>query len=181
MPGATNLPEAGDAAPPRAIRKFTLGLRLEPCVQVRVEADGEGIDLFPSFPFGDALDYLIRGTVALMEGAPLSRFSWQDEPGEYRWFLQREEGILTVEILEFGDCFSTDPDERGAVIFSGRCWLLRFATQVKGQFHQLLNQYGASGYRALWRHEFPMAQFDRLTQLIAERKATSDGSRGQTS
>lgn len=62
------------------------------------------------------------------------------------------------------------PDDRGEPLFRTECPRLRFATQVRGQVRQLVNEHGHEGYRERCRHPFPAAQMARLERQIALRK-----------
>jgi hypothetical protein len=69
--------------------------------------------------------------VSVLRATETARCAWDDEPGQYRWVLRRDEDHLHVTILWFPDSFSKRPDEEGAVVFSAVCRLRRFAVQVK--------------------------------------------------
>jgi hypothetical protein len=131
----------------------------------------EPVTIFASY-LSDALGDLTGSAVALLAPSLLDRVtcSWQDEPGETRWILRRVEDRVQVQLLRFEQTFSRLPDERGQSIFEAECSLLRFAAQVKGQLHQLHNEYGEEGYRNRWRHPFPMAAFQRLQTRVNDLK-----------
>jgi cytochrome c len=83
---------------------------------------------------------------------------------------------VDLQIVRFDDGSSKLDDEKGKKLFEARCSVLRLATQVKGQMHQLLNEHGEDGYMALWgNREFPMQEFKRLTTLIEDNKLDSSG------
>ena len=121
----------------------------------------------------DALGDLARAVISLFYGGSgsLVSCSWQDEPGEYRWTMQREGEVVSLRILRFEDCFSRKDDDKGHRLFGTECSLIRLATQVKGQMHQLHNEFGEAGYKEHWvSHDFPTVEFTRLTELIQEHK-----------
>jgi hypothetical protein len=84
--------------------------------------------------------------------------------------MSREGKSARTQILRFEDTFSDQPDERGQCVFETSCTLMRLATQVKGQLHQMLNEFGEDGYQYRWRHPFPMSGFRRLEGVIRRRK-----------
>ncbi len=134
-----------------------------------VSAEGVEAHLLASH-LSDGLGDLIRSAWVLLEGAPYGGCEWQDEPGESRWRMRRVEGGLEVRILRHAEPFSKEPDERGEEVLATVCSVLRFATQVRGQFQLLLNQYGERGYEERWHYPFPRGPFESVSRLIPERK-----------
>jgi hypothetical protein len=54
-------------------------------------------------------------------------------------------------------------DERGKLLFSTECKLLKFAIQVKAALRYLLEEHGVEGYKRQWvTYDFPMEVLEDL-------------------
>ncbi len=110
---------------------------------------------------------LTRAVNALLGTAEQAACTWWEEPGEYRWLFRRQADRLHITILEFDQTGSRLPDERGRVLFSAECRMVKFAIQVKTQLRELLETHGVEGYQALWvRSPFPMDEYVKLQGLL---------------
>lgn len=111
----------------------------------------------------DALFELVRGTNHMLSGGNEARFSFDEEPGEYRWIMRREEnGGLSLTILDFADLWGGKPDEDGDVLLGVTCTLRDFAHALYLSLNDLLMELGASGYRDKWGSDFPSSQYQTL-------------------
>jgi hypothetical protein len=72
----------------------------------------------------DALGDLTRATLAVLTYTDRAVCAWAEEPGEYRWILERQGERLLVRILWFDETFSRLLDEKGQALFSTECYLL---------------------------------------------------------
>jgi hypothetical protein len=97
----------------------------------------------------------IRGTCA-----------WADEPGEYRWIVERRGGDVSVRIVTFGQTYSTKPDEAGDPFFEARCTLTRFVNQIFDQMRYLRLEMEEDEYLRRWRSAFPVEEYDELRRLL---------------
>lgn len=124
---------------------------------------------FPTASYiSDALGDLARAVIALLQGAPGSTCSWEEEPGAYRWIFNRQGEDLQIEILWFEDPLSFEPQEPGKRIFLSQCRLRRFAAQLRDQLQGLLAEHGEEGYRRNWGlHDFPTYELNNLDELLA--------------
>jgi hypothetical protein len=121
---------------------------------------------------GDALGELLDAVVAVVEGEVAARASWEEEPGEYRWALDRDDADVRVRVLDFRESrgIVESPDEDGDVLLDQRCDLNDFATAVAGAARSVLDEYGAEGYREKWvEHDFPLESLTRLEALLGDR------------
>lgn len=67
-------------------------------------------------PWGCSLMWwVLYSTVRGKLGAP-----GQEEPGEYRWILERDGTEKRLRVLGFRDAESPEPDEKGALVFETR-------------------------------------------------------------
>jgi hypothetical protein len=138
-------------------------------LEATIVSDNQPLTVTVSY-LSDAITDLAHAALALIRSPVLDsvHFSWQDEPGEYRWIVHREGAEVRIAILRFDDCFSRLPDERGRCVFKAHCTPMRFAKQVKGQLQQLLNALGEESYQARWGHPFPMVTFQELAAQIQD-------------
>ena len=120
----------------------------------------------------DALGNLARAVVGLLRGVEAARVSWYEEPGEYRWLVNRADETVSIRILWFDSQFPKRPDEEGRTVFETTCRLVDFAGQVTSQLRALLESPGEAGYKEQWvLHDFPRAEYEALVRLQRERKA----------
>lgn len=95
----------------------------------------------------DALGDLARVVIGMLRGAPHARCAWQEEPGEYRWVLERAGEHIRLRILWFPQTFSKQLDEAGRLVFATTCTLAGFAGQLKSQLERPLDEHGIEGYQ----------------------------------
>jgi hypothetical protein len=117
----------------------------------------------------DALGNLCRAVISLLEGEVVVRTSFDEEPGEYRWVMERTSETVRVRILEFGELWSNLPDESGRAIFDALCPLSEFALALVVTLSELWGEYGETRYRERWgEHDFPTSEMHRLGELLAK-------------
>lgn len=117
----------------------------------------------------DALGDLARNTLRTAEGEAHTRFSFDEEPGEFRWLLDRAGDELRVRILEFPSTWSQAPDESGTLRLDAHCPVDAFVRAVVDALERVLAEWGADGYRAQWlEHAFPLQALTQLRERIAE-------------
>ena len=115
----------------------------------------------------DALGDLVAAAVLLSGAESTIRVSWAEEPGEFRWVLDRSGDQLAVRILWFDALWGTDPDEKGEVLLEGRCSLVAFQRAVAAGARAVLDEWGEVGYRAKWiDHDFPTATLVELESAL---------------
>jgi hypothetical protein len=103
-----------------------------------------------------------------LHGSELQRFSFDEEPGEYRWVLRRVwPDRLRVEILEFSELWSNAPDDEGTVLLRGDCTTKEFALAVVSALDSVLAEHGEAGYKERWGCPFP-------SQTLRDLKASID-------
>ena len=112
----------------------------------------------------DALLALVNGTNHLLAGGAEARFSFDEEPGEYRWILRRTgDGGMTVRILAFPQLWGGKPDEDGDVLADATCQLGEFARALLLALNTVLDEVGVAGYRDTWSAAaFPSPEYRAL-------------------
>jgi hypothetical protein len=115
-----------------------------------------------------ALADLLQAVVDLLHGHRETVASFADEPGEYRWRLQRvDENTVSIRIIELDDLWQNKPDEEGSVIFEAQCRMRTFAGAVLSASQRVLAEYGLEGYRERWANDdFPLELHNELKQLL---------------
>ena len=133
-----------------------------------VVEDGEAkVELSASY-LSDALANLILGATAALSGFRSCTFSFDEEPGEYRWVVQvaGPDGVR-IDVLEFEEMWSERPDSDGKRLFSTHCTGLMFAKAVESAASTVLKEHGLEGYKEKWvEHSFPEHQLEALRQCI---------------
>ena len=152
--------------------EFTYKLLGSGWADARVFADGCGNQMIISY-LTDAPGDMVRAVIALFkmpEGGQV-QFSWEDEPGEYRWTIERHGDTVAVKIVESQQNYSKLADDPWPLFFQTECSLLRLATQVRGQMQQIVNEYGLDRYRGQWStYPFPIDELEQLSKLIVDSK-----------
>jgi len=151
--------------------EFTCSLAGSGWLEASISDGLQHRDLSATHVGSDALWGLAPSVNALLGTAERAACIWREEPGEYRWLLERHGENLTVSILWFDQDFPQLPDEKGTIVFSTECRLLKFAIQVKTQLRELLERHGASEYQLLWKHPFPLDEYEKLQLYVRDWKA----------
>ena len=115
----------------------------------------------------DALGDLSRAILTLLQGASSARTFFEEEPGEYRWLLERIGPDVRIQLLWFDD-LNEAPDSEGEVLVDGRCSLYEFATAVALELRRLYRRYGEQGYLEEWAaHPFPTSEMRQIEEAIS--------------
>ncbi|HMA38175.1 MAG TPA: hypothetical protein VKY74_27250 [Chloroflexia bacterium] len=162
--------------------RFSYQLEEHGWASASITDDVSHLDLRPTLIFTDPLAELARACVALLDTlnspylTPLA-CAWPDEPGEWRWLLEKQGTDLRIRILRFDDWPPSQPHEAGELAFITICSLLKFAIQVQTQLRDIRSALGADEYRRRTYHPFPEAQLEKLTNSIRAEQATKKKSR----
>lgn len=115
----------------------------------------------------DALGLLLEAVDRLLQGAIEARCSWADEPGEYRWIIERDGDQANLRVLAFHDTESPGPEEGGVVIFHTRRPLREIAAAVADGAQATLDEHGEDGYVSGWASEpFPLARLRSIQSRL---------------
>jgi hypothetical protein len=117
----------------------------------------------------DALGNLILAAVAVLSGAHCISIGFDEEPGEYRWSLERAGNEdLVVKVLEFPELWGNKPNSQGSLLFECSCHPLEFAQAVQAAATRVLALHGLEGYREKWGdHAFPSKQLELLHEQVS--------------
>ena len=138
-----------------------------------VEIDGRKVQTTASY-LGDALGDLLRTVSDLLQGAGEASFSFDEEPGEYRWrFFNDGSGGIRIRIRWFDKLWGQEPDEDGKVVFDARCRLRTFAGAVASAAQAVLDKHGMEGYEKEWiEHCFPIGLLQEIQQMLQSSRPT---------
>lgn len=115
----------------------------------------------------DALGDLVRATAALHQAQSTVRVSWAEEPGEFRWVLDRSGDQLSIRVLWFDSLWGPDPDEKGKLLLHATCLLTAFQRAIAFGARAVLDEWGEAGYRAKWiEHDFPADALGELERSL---------------
>lgn len=111
----------------------------------------------------DALGDLLLAARLLVEGDTTASASWAEEPGEYRWIMERSGPKVRVRIVGFPELWSDAPLEEGEVLLDASCELRELLTALAAGARQVLDAHGEAGYREKWvDHAFPLEHLEAL-------------------
>ena len=107
----------------------------------------------------DAPRDFLSAVIAIVRGDPSATITFWNEPGRYRWTLERiSSKWVRIEILGL-------PDKH--VVYHADCLLRDFAVEVVSAFDRLRQKYGEAGYLAKWiRDKFPTERLEELRGLL---------------
>jgi hypothetical protein len=127
-----------------------------------IDLNGKAVKITGSY-LSDCLGGLAAAAVQLLRGAASARCSFDEEPGEYRWIIDRTDGQVRLRILEFQELWGNRPDHEGKVLLDGQCDLATFVGAVRDALQRVVDEHGVDGYKHRWvEHEFPAAQLRAL-------------------
>ena len=134
----------------------------------RVEIGGQHAEVVASY-LTDALDDLCAAVAAVLRGDPAAGASWDGEPVEFRWRLDRAgTDRLRVRVLQLADGMARRPDDEAQVLLDAECRLRTFAGAVLSELQRIDREHGEAGYRRLWlQHAFPRRRLEQLQSLLA--------------
>jgi hypothetical protein len=137
-----------------------------------LEDDDRAVTVSASY-LSDALGALARGALAVLRGSGEVRFSFDEEPGEYRWVIRKKDSeTYNLTLLEFTDLWANKPDEAGKVIFDRTFSRLEFGRMVLKALEDVRHEHGEEGYKAKWcEHDFPARELAELHSQIEKEKA----------
>lgn len=132
---------------------------------------GEASCLTSASYLSDALGDLVRAATALLSGFSAVTFSFEEEPGEYRWVIRSPRvNEIDLAIFEFADLYAWLPDSEGQEVFRIRCVPETFARAVFEAATRVLVEEGEAGYAQKWlEHPFPIHQLRELQRLLENR------------
>lgn len=135
-----------------------------------VISDGQASCSTTASYLSDALGSLVRAAHALLTGFSALTFSFEEEPGEYRWVIRSPRyNEIDLRILGFPDVYSALPEADGRVLFQTVCVPETFAVAVFEAAERLRIELGEDGYAEKWaEHAFPTRCMDELKRALEQ-------------
>jgi hypothetical protein len=108
---------------------------------------------------------MIEAANLFLKGIPEASFSFEEEPGEWRWLLVRDGDSLSIRVIYFTD--ARRPSKRaGEEILRADVPAHTFARALKLAIDELTKDIGDEEYEKEWGRRFPCEAYDRLTVLL---------------
>jgi len=107
---------------------------------------------------------MIEAANLLLQGAAEARVALAEEPGEWRWMVERSEDRLSLRVLYFHDWGLSD--EVGEQVFATQMSRRAFARAVKRAIDDLVHPNGREVYEAEWGRKFPAGAYERLREHL---------------
>ncbi|WP_394756813.1 hypothetical protein [Rhodoferax sp.] len=117
----------------------------------------------------DALATLVLGACSVLAGFASVSFGFDEEPGEYRWSVNRVTPTeIKIRLLKFSELWSNLPDSEGQLLVEFSCHPLEFGLAVQSAAASVLAEHGLVTYKEKWvQHEFPSKQLEVLNEYVA--------------
>jgi hypothetical protein len=153
---------------PLSINYRITGLGLAECAV----ADSSSSCTITASYFSDALRHLVLAGTAVLSGFKCVSFSFEEEPGEYRWVIKSPRtNEIELQVIEFDSAYSEKLDAEGQLLFRTICLPIVFGQAVQKAASEVLASLGEAGYAEQWsEHLFPTAQLVELSRLLAEQE-----------
>ena len=111
----------------------------------------------------DALGDMIRAAVDLLRRADSCRFSFDGEPMETRWVLDRDAvDEVRLRILQFPDIYRSSASDPGVERFSAVMAADSFARAVPREADRIHFELGEADYEKRWGIAAPARQLESL-------------------
>lgn len=132
-----------------------------------LDVDGHTCTVTASY-LSDALGEFVKAVNHILGGGNEAKFSFDEEPGEYRWILKRtEDDALLIKIIEFPELWGNKDDSEGKVIFEVTCPAHAFGKALLVSLNDLLDEYDITGYKEKWLDaEYPVEQYIGLCSHV---------------
>ena len=135
-------------------------------------SDGEATVETDVSYLSDALGDLARAARGILRGMPEAAFRFQQEPGEHRFVVSREDDGVRVTVYRLSDTFSRA--RTGEPVMVAECSLCEFATECINCLRRVLDEHGEAGYRQRWKNaDFPWQEYRDLLELRRELPAAA--------
>ena len=128
--------------------------------------DGTATATLTASYLGDALGDLLYAIWRLLEGDAETRCSWAEEPGEYRWIMQRDGDYVHLRVLEFMSTHPPRPDEAGRLVFESHPEVRALARAIALGASRTLEEHGEQGYKGMWGSPFPTKTLELIRDAL---------------
>jgi hypothetical protein len=133
-------------------------------------SDGKSSCTVTASYLSDALGDLVLSAVVMLHWFNDLSFSFEEEPGEFRWIFtvarEKQPELLELKVLDFRYEHHGQPSR---LLFQTVCSAVVFGNAVLKAASDVLAEYGEAGYKERWvEYPFPTERVDELTRLLAK-------------
>ncbi len=122
----------------------------------------------PASYISNALGDLLYAVWRITQGESTSRCSWDDEPGEWRWIMTRDDREVSLRILWFDGRRPPRADEHGELIYQTQQDVRVFARAFALGASRTLAENGEEGFRDRWGTPFPTRKLEVLQAALRQ-------------
>ncbi len=118
----------------------------------------------------DTLNSIINALIELLTDRKRVVIPFYDEPGEHQIVIEKIDSTkITIE-LRWYEAYATDymiDTEKYESLFKGETTLKSLVSNGFDSIKRILDEEGIDGYKEKWRHEFPVSDYKKLTELLS--------------
>tara|TARA_R110002020_G_C16117543_1_gene760086 strand:- start:434 stop:913 length:480 start_codon:yes stop_codon:yes gene_type:complete len=111
---------------------------------------------------------IINALIGLLTDRNRVVIPFYDEPGEHQIVIEKIDSIkITIELKWYQDYatqYMIDTDKYES-LFKGETTLKSLISNGFNSIKRILDENGIDGYKEKWRHEFPISDYKKLTEL----------------
>lgn len=116
----------------------------------------------------DTLNSIISALIGLLTDRNRVVIPFYDEPGEHQIVIEKIDSTkITIELKWYEDYateYMIDADKYES-LFKGETTLKSLVSNGFHSIKRILDENGIEGYKEKWRHEFPISDYKKLTEL----------------
>ena len=133
-----------------------------------LQSDTSAVQITSSY-LSDSLRDLVLSAVSVLGGFRGVVFSFDEEPGQYRWVIESTgHTTFDLQLIEFPDLGSNEPNDKGSLLFLVHTNRLIYAQAVHSAASAVLAKHGLAGYAESWHmHPFPARELELLQESLA--------------
>lgn len=117
----------------------------------------------------DPLPAMLKGLCSILEGWNSAQWSFEEEPGQFRWLVERHPGDrLRCRVYAMAESFDHRPNDAGELLFDAEADFAEFMRAVCSGVIEVLRTYGERQYAERWaRYPFPTTDLRRFEGLVS--------------
>lgn len=116
----------------------------------------------------DTLNSIINALIGLLTDRNRVVIPFYDEPGEHQIVIEKIDSTkITIE-LKWYENYATEymiDTDKYESLFKGETTLKSLVSNGFDSIKKILDENGIEGYKEKWRHEFPISDYNKLTEL----------------
>ena len=116
----------------------------------------------------DTLNSIIKALIGLLTDRKRVIIPFYDEPGEHQLVIEKiDSSKIEIELKWYND-YVTEyfiESDKFTLIYKGETTLKSFISNGMDSVKKILDENGIEDYKEKWRHEFPISDYKKLTEL----------------